>query len=356
MKKYRFLSVTALLAGVALVSSCTDDPDPVIVPPTESGLIEVDGGGATYPNTVFVSLRSGVQTPVARTAWDLAFSTGSDFKVLINGTTGAMASATAKTDINAVGAAEIAAAEASGELVMGFTNMVGILKVDNAANPLSQPAIAAVSATEASNVVYLLSRGASAAEARPWKKVRIIRKGDGYTLQHADADADTFSTLEITKNAGDNFVYVNFESGIVDVEPAKTDWDIAWTAGTSETAFPAATNGKLAYFYQDLAYHNIYGGTSAVAVLEETVPYAEFDETYVPSLALNSDNRLTIGSTWRFTGGGPPPSPTPTVYDTIYYIVKDSDGNVYKVRFLSLTKDGERGKPSFEYELVEAGN
>jgi len=353
MKKYRFLPVTALLAGVVLVSSCSDDPDPVIVPPTESGLIEVDGGGATYPNTVFVSLRAEKQTAVPRASWDLAFSTGSDFKVLINGTTGAMASATTKTDINAVGTTEIAVAEASGELIMGFTNMVGILKVDNAANPLSQPVIAAVSATDASNVVYLLSRGASAAEARPWKKVRIIRKGDGYTLQHANADATTFSTLDITKNADDNFVYVNFETGIVDVEPAKTDWDIAWTAGTSSTTSQGTT---LAYFYQDLVYHNIYGGTSAVAVLEETVPYAEFDETDVPSLAFNSDNRLTIGSTWRFTGGGPPPSPTPTVYDTIYYIVKDSDGNVYKVRFLSLTKDGERGKPSFEYELVEAGN
>ncbi len=352
MKHLRFLPMTALLAAVSVFSSCSDDPDPVVVPPNEEGLIEVDGGGATYPNTVFVSLRSGVQTPVARTTWDLAFSTGSDFKVLINGTTGAMASATEKTDINAVGATEVAAAEASGELVMGFTNMVGFNKVDDPANPLSKPVIAAVSASEASNVVYLLSRGASAAEARPWKKIRVVRNGQGYTLQHANADATTFSTLDITKNADDNFVYVNFETGIVDVEPAKTDWDIAWTAGTSSTTYQGTT---LAYFYQDLVYHNIYGGTSAVAVLEETVPYAEFDETDVPSLAFNSDNRLTIGSTWRFTGGGPPPSPTPSVYDTIYYIVKDSDGNVYKVRFLSLTKDGERGKPSFEYELVEAG-
>ncbi|MBN7802078.1 hypothetical protein J0A67_14485 [Algoriphagus aestuariicola] len=355
MKHLRFLPMTALLAAVSFFSSCSDDPDPVVVPPNEEGLIEVDGGGATYPNSVFISLRSGVQTPVARTTWDLAFSTGSDFKVLINGTTGAMASATDKTDINAVGATEIAAAEASGELVMGFTNMLGILHVDDAADPLSNPTIAAVSATEANNLVYLLSRGASGVDAKPWKKIRVIRNGEGYTLQHADADATTFTSLNISKDSDDNFVYVNFENGVVNVEPAKTDWDIVWTAGTSETAFPAATNGKLAYFYQDLVYHNIYGGTSAVAVLEETVPFAEFDETDVPSLVFNSDNRLTIGSTWRYTGGPSSPNP-PSAFDTIYYVVKDSDGNVYKLRFLSLTKDGERGKPSFEYELVEAGN
>ena len=355
MQQFRFLSITALLAGVTLFSSCEDDPDPVVVPPNESGLIEVNGGGVNYPNTVFVSLRSGDQTAVARDSWDLAFSTGADFKVLINGTTGAMASATTKTDINSVGTTEIDAAEVSGELVMGFTNMVGILRVDDAANPLSMPVISAISATEGSNLVYLLSRGASGVEAKPWKKIRIIRKGEGYTIQHANADATTFSTLDITKNKDHNFVYFNFESGIVDVEPKKTAWDIQWTAATSTTAFPQATNGKLAYFFQDLVFHNIYGGSSAVAVLEETVPYAEFDQTDVPSVIFNSDNRLTVGSTWRFAGGGPPPSPTPTVYDNIYYIVKDAEGNVYKVRFLSLTKDGERGKPSFEYELVVAG-
>lgn len=339
--------------GFGLLASCSDDPDPLVIPPNESGLIEVDGGGATYPNTVFVSLRSGAQTPVARASWDLAFSTGSDFNVLINGTTGAMASATGQTDINAVGAAEIAAAEASGELVMGFTNLVGILHVDDAANPSSKPVIAAVSATEGNNMVYLLSRGASGVDAKPWKKIRIIRNGEGYTLQHANADATAFSTLDVTKDNDRNFVYVSFESGIVEVEPAKTEWDIAWTAGTSSTPYPQATNGTLAYFYQDLVYHNIYGGSGAAQVLEATIPYEEFDETDIASLTFITDNRLTIGSTWRAGGG---PTSAPAVKDDVYYVVKDSDKNIYKVRFLSLTKDGERGKPSFEYELVEAGS
>lgn len=353
MKHLRFLPMTALMAAVSVFSSCSDDPDPVVVPPNESGLIEVDGGGATYPNSVFVSLRSGVQTPVARTTWDLAFSTGSDFKVLINGTTGAMASATTKTDINAVGATEIAAAEASGELVLSFTNLAGIEHVDDPANPLSKPVIAAVSATEGNNMVYLLSRGSSGVDAKPWKKIRVIRNGQGYTLQHADADATTFTSLNISKDADDNFVYVSFENGVVDVEPAKTGWDIQWTAGTSSTPYPQASNGTLAYFYQDLVYHNIYGGSSVVQVAEATIPYADFDETDVPTVTFNSDNRLTIGSNWR--GGGGPTS-APAVKSDVYYVVKDANANVYKVRFLSLTKDGERGKPSFEYELVEAGN
>ncbi len=352
MQQYRFLSLAALLAGITIFSSCSeDDPDPIVIPPTESGIIEVDGGGSTYPNTAFIQLRTGTQTAVARESWDLAFATGSDFKVLINGTTGAMASATGETDIDAVSSADMTAAD-SASLVLSFSNLVGILHVDDASTPLSKPAIAAISSTEGSNEVYILSRGASAVDAKPFKKIRIIRKGDEYTLQHSDADAATFTSVDITKDKDLNFVYFSFEKGIVNVEPGKNSWDISWTAGTSTAAFPQATNGTLAYFYQDLVFHNIYGGSSVAEVLEADVAYESFTEQSAEALTFNSTNRLAIGSNWR-SGGGP--GSGPAVKDDRYYIVKDIDANIYKVRFLSMTKDGERGKPSFEFELVSEG-
>ncbi len=337
------------MAAAPLLSSCEDDPDPVVVPPNESGLIEVDGGGATYPNSVFVSLRSGKQTAVARPSWDLAFSTGSDFKVLINGTTGAMASATGKADMNTVGQAEIDALKASGAIYLTTDNLESMLHVDDPANPLSNPAIETISATATSNEVYILNRGTNAVAEKPWKKIRIIRNGTGYTLQHADADAATFASLEVPKDTKQKFVYVSFENGIVSVEPDNSAWDIAWTAGTSSTNFGG---GPIAYFFQDLVYHNIYNSTSAVQVLEADIPYEDFAETDVPALVFETSSRLTIGSNWR-SGGGP--TSGPAIRTDRYYIIKDSDANIYKVRFLSLTKDGERGKPSFEYELVEAG-
>ncbi|PZX58208.1 HmuY family protein [Algoriphagus chordae] len=355
MKQVRILSFAALAAGMGLFSSCNDDdPKPVVIPPSESGLIEVDGGGSTYPNTAYIDLSTGEQTAIQRESWDLAFSSGSDFKVLINGTTGAMASSTGKTDISQVGADEIAAAEASGELILTFTNLEGILHVDDAANPLSNTAIAAISPTAGDNEVYLLNRGTSEATERPWKKIRITRNGTGYTLEHADADSDTFTSLEVSKNSEGNLVYVSFEDGIVEVEPAKTAWDIAWTAGTSSTPYPDATNGTLAYFFQDLVYNNIYGGVGAAQVLEADIAYADFTEEDVFSLSFETADRLVIGSSWR-SGGGPPGTPAPAVKTDIYYVVKDADANIYKVRFLSLTKDGERGMPTFEYELVVEG-
>ncbi|SFT74957.1 HmuY protein [Algoriphagus locisalis] len=349
MKQYHFLTLTALLAGVTLLSSCgDDDPEPVIVPPTESGLIEVDGGGAEYPNTAFIDLSKGTQTAVARESWDLAFATGSEFKVLINGTTGAMASATGETDINAVSAAGMTSAD-SAALVLSHTNPIGILHVDNPSDPLSSPIISAVSANDDNNEVYILSRGASAVDAKPLKKIRIIRNGEGYTLQHADADATEFSSVDISKDSDLNFVYFSFEDGIIDVEPGKAAWDIAWSAGTSTTPFPSAPNGTLAYFYQDLIFHNIYGGAAAVEVLEETIAYEAFIEGDAIGLSFNTTDRLSIGSNWRAGGG---PNSAPVVKEDVYYVIKDAEENIYKVRFLSVTKDGERGKPSLEFELV----
>ncbi|WP_339866758.1 HmuY family protein [uncultured Algoriphagus sp.] len=348
MQQYRFLTLTALMAGVTLFSSCSDDdPEPVVVPPTESGIIEVDGGGAEYPNTAYIQFRTGTQTAVARESWDLAFATGSEFKVLINGTTGAMAMATGETDINAVSAADMSAAD-SAAITYSVPNAVAIEHVDDVSNPLTAPVIEAISSTEANNEVYILNRGSSSATERTWKKIRIIRNGEGYTLQHADADATTFTSVDIAKDSDLNFVYFSFEDGIVDVEPGKTAWDIAWTASISSTNFGG---GAIPYFYQDLVYHNIYGGSAAAEVLEEDIAYENFTEQDAESLTFNTTNRLTIGSSWRYTGG-PPPSDPPHAFDTIYYVVKDSEGNIYKVRFLSLTKDGERGKPSLEFELV----
>lgn len=351
MKHYQSLTICSIFLGAGLFSSCNDDTAPIVITPDESGLMEINGGGATYPNTAFIKLRTSEQTAVKREDWDLAFYTGSDFKVLINGTTGAMASATGKTTLEEVGAEEITTAESTGELVLSFTNLEGILHVDDPSNPLSNPIIAPIGASDDENEVYLLNRGSSGATEKTWKKIKITRNGNGYVLEYADADANNSTSLEISKDDTKNFVYVSFETGIVEVEPAKKDWDIAWTAGTSSTPYPQASNGTLAYFFQDLVYHNIYGGTTTVEILEEEIPYENFLYSDIESLDFNSDNRLTIGSSWRAGGG---PSSSPAVLEDRYYIVKDSEDNYYKLRFLSLTKDGERGRPSFEFELVNS--
>lgn len=345
------LGFAAILLSGTLVS-CDPKEDPIVeIPPAEEGFIEVNGGGATFPNTVFISLRKEEQFAVGRTKWDLAFSTNSDFKVLINGTTGAMAYETTDVEINAIGDTHAAPLRTAGELELTFTNMNSILYVDNAQNPLSDPVIGVVSATDSENKVYILNRGSSGTDPRPWKKIRILRKDGNYLVQHADITATTFTSIKVAKDPKVNLVYLSFEDGLVTVEPEKSNWDFAWTAGTSTTPFGQAINGTMAYYFQDLVYHNIYGGVSAVQVLDSEIAYDNFDVQDIATLTFNTDNRLTVGANWR-SGGGP--NAAPTIRNDRYYIIKDANGNYYKVRFLSLTKDGERGRPSFEYALVKA--
>ncbi len=61
-------------------------------------------------------------------------------------------------------------------------------------------------------------------------------------------------------------------------------------------------------------------------------------------------SQVNIGSSWR-SGGGPGSSPA--VRADRFYVVKDADGNYYKVKFTALTTNGERGKPQLQYALVK---
>lgn len=338
-------------ALAAFMLSCADSEDPILgVPPVEEGFIEINGGGATFPNSVFINLSKGEQLPVSRKKWDLAFSTGTDFKVLINGTTGALAYPTGIFDMNAVGELQAEALRSSGRLEMSFTNMESILFVDLPSDPLSAPVMGSVSTSAASNQVYILNRGSFGLDPRPWKKIRVLIQDGKYLLQHADITSTTFSTMEVSKNKDFNFVYVSLEEGVVQVEPKKEDWDFMWSAGTSTTPFPQAVNGTLAYPFQDLVFHNVYGKVGAVQIMESDIAYENFTENNLTGLEFIQNNRLIIGSNWRGGGG---PNVSPTIRNDRYYIIRDSRGNIYKVRFVALTRDGERGRPSFEFALIK---
>ncbi|WP_291777050.1 HmuY family protein [Cecembia sp.] len=347
----KYIHVWIVGALAAFMFSCGDSEDPILeVPPVEEGEIEINGGGTTFPNSVFINLSKEEQLPVRRDKWDLAFSTGTDFKVLINGTTGALAYSTGIFDLNTVGEEQAEALRSSGRLEMSFTNMEAILSVDLPSNPLSAPVMGTVNSTSSSNQVFILNRGSFGIDPRPWKKIRILVQDGKYLLQHADISSTSFSTLEVSKDKEFNFIYVSFDEGIVEVEPKKGEWDFMWSAGTSITPFPQAVNGTLAYPFQDLVFHNIYGNVGAVQIMEADIAYENFTESNLSGLEFNIDNRLTIGSNWRGGGG---PNVSPTIRNDRYYILRDSRGNIYKVRFIALTRDGERGRPTFEFKLVK---
>ena len=353
MKKYNYIVLPFVLASFGLgFSSCSENEDPIVeVPPVEEAFIEINGGGSTFPNMVFVDLSKEVQTAVRRDSWDLAFNSGSEFNVLINGTTGAMAYETEFTDFAQVGADLEQELRSAGSLDLTFSNLDGIKYVDNPSNPLAEFNVLGQAATSAQSAkVFVINRGESGAESKPWKKIKIYRSNNAYIIEHAEVNSNQITSVQISKDEDFNFVYFSFENGKVEVEPKKSEWDFVWTAGTSSTPFPQAFEGTLAYFFQDLTYHNIYGGVSAIQIMEADIPFDSFSVAELSGLELDSENRLVLGSNWR-SGGGP--NSEPNIRNDRYYIIKDKNGNHYKLRFLSLTSGGERGRPSLEYALVK---
>ncbi|MFY7829452.1 MAG: HmuY family protein [Flectobacillus sp.] len=313
---------------------------------SEGSTLKLNGGtgGSSAVNSVWVDFSNNSQTAVARAAWDLGFYTGSSFVVKINNLTAATAIVTTKTDINQVSAADTVGKN----LTLGFETAHFAL-VDDVTGDISKTVIAAVSATDADNKVYILNRGTGGATAKKdLMKLRVLRNtSGGYTLQYAKLNETSYQTMTIAKDASLQFVYTSFDStSPVSVEPAKEKWDIQWTGALYKTALSATAD--IPYYFSDQVFINHLAGVQAAEVLTSTVSYDAFAESNISSITFGN-NRSVIGANWRATTG------TVGVKTDRFYVVKDASGNVYKLKFLNFTSadGGERGYPNIEYKLVK---
>jgi hypothetical protein len=313
----------------------------------------VNGGGATFPNTVFIDLSSNRQTGINRTTWDLGFYTDpSDFRVILNSSVAMMVKQVAKNDLASVVPADTLGFSADVAYSQTAPAVSQMAYIDYPNGDITKTAIAPISATATDNKVYIVNRGngvGNPAPVRGWKKIRIIRNtSGGYTLQYADIAATTFTSVDIPKDATHFFKYVSLDNGaIVSVAPEKKKWDLAWSYFGNVTNFGG---GEVPYMFQDIIIQN--RNVEVVKVMTATIAYAAFTESNLSSLTF-STSQTTIGADWR-SGGGP--GTPPAVRTDRFYIIKDGDNNYYKLRFTALTNGGgERGYPAVEYALIKKG-
>jgi|TARA_B110000116_G_scaffold25142_1_gene19290 hypothetical protein len=309
-------------------------------------------GGPNEPNQVYVDLSSNKETFVARDSWDLGFYGGDDFRVVINGSLFMATSPLATTDINSVNSASVALLQSA--IAVGTFNPDNEAYVDAPNGNILETAINEVSEDDSLNSVYLVNLGAEigtsqsnigsaviAGDARGWKKIRILRNGDGYRLQYADLDAISYNEVEISKDVDFNATYFSFNTdAIVNVEPQKAQWDLCFTVFTN------IITGAGSYGFSDFITHNRKGSVTSYSLVDNSISYTDFSSLNVDD-ALLEENQTVIGSSWRnvFTG---------TIIANTYYVLKDANNNYYKIRFLDLVNDsGERGYPRFEYKLLQ---
>jgi len=359
MMKMNTITKLGWVAAVALsISACSRDNDPTPeIPPSDGTELTLDGGegGATAENSVFVDLSAAEQKAVKRESWDLGFYTGNQFRVKLNNTSGASAIQLDATDLNSVDENDVDLEELA--IPLGTVDEFSLF--DDVSGDVNKTVIAEVSNIETDNKVYVInpiggSHGATI-DAENVYKIRVLRSGDDYTLQYAKLNATSYETLTVAKDADYNFNYVSFANGNTTVEPAKADWDFEWTWSLYFGAMP--TGAFYPYAFSDLIFVNYLAGVSAAEVLAETVTYADFSEADLVGVTF-STGRNTIGSNWRST------SPATGAKQDLFYLIKDADGNIYKVRFISMgaqsgdtppADGGKRGYPELEYKLVKRG-
>ncbi len=352
--------VSFSIAAVSVPNGTVSGNTNLAVSFTESaalgGTISPKIGGHNEPNQVYIDLSSQSQVDVKRDSWDLGFYGGDEFRVRINGAIYMGAAQLDATDINTIQEADVTALKDL--IVTGAPNTAQY--VDDPTGDITKTVIAEVSANEAENKVYLLKLGFEIStkipekvgdveiegDLRGWKKIRILRDGNNYVLQHADIDATTFEEITITKDSDYNFKFFSFNTNsLVDIEPKKDKWDLNFTVFTNVLNFgPGTLPG--AYGFSDFVVTNLKGGANSYMVSTDDFKYDDFALANVANDQFVADQR-GIGSNWRTLPGA-------ILKDDKFFVLKDADGNFYKIRFNALTDDrGIRGNPKFEYALLK---
>ena len=306
----------------------------------ESGQVTLDAGGSEFTQQAYFDFSKNTQTTVDKYSWDLGFYSGSDNRVTVNNAANVMARVLDVTDLAAVSADD----------TLGFAAVMSVpnydpsagasVWIDDQSGDLSLTAFGEISATSDDAKVFIIKRDG---EDRNWKKVRVYSTESGYTLEYADIDSEEFNTAEISKNAAFNFVHFDLDNGEVTTIPEKASWDIVY--GTYALRYPFGA-AAIPYGFKD--YILINRNDTQVAVVTE-LEYSAFAKTDVDGLEFSTSTDA-IGAEWRAGGG---PTSGPAVYEDRFFVLKDSQGNHYKIQFLSLTDaSGERGYTDLQFELL----
>lgn len=300
---------------------------------------------SNYTNNVYVDLSGNTTHLNARKSWTLAFTNDSRFRVVLNHSTQTTAAVTTKSDITQVSLADTATTADIYLAASRLTDPATLPLVDSWDGDLTKTVFAEVSATASENKVYLVAFEGSNTPKSQWYKVKVDRNGSGYKVQYARIGETTIKTVDFTKDADFNLSFLSLETGAVsNVEPKAKEWDIQYGYSTYNSGL------NTPYWFQDFVLLNYIGGAEAAQVATSTVSYDSYAESHIAATTF-AKTRDAIGSKWRVTSGA-----AIGVTKDVFYVIKDPEGNVYKLKFVNAglgSDGGERGKPVIEFKLVK---
>ncbi len=330
-RKIQLLIFSTLLI---LFTSCFKEDEPVppyVSPPgVTTNVAEI---GPTYDKQLFYDLQTDSFIKVVnRESWDLAFQCLSgEFQVFINSSKLMRVANTLSTNFN-----------------QNFTTTGLNWQYDNSGGWLDSTAFGewgTVNGNQVSsfNHVYIIDRGLAAGTGTNlgYKKLQILGFSNGkYTIRYANLDGSQPHEISFAKDPSYNFIFVSFDQGVVTVEPPKTTWDLLFTQYTAKVTQQStgivenySVNGVL------LNPHKV------VAAREFNKPFSDIVFSDLNQYNFTAQRDI-IGYDWKDYNFD---LAVYIIYSNKTYIVRDVEGNYYKLRFTSFTnQEGVRGYPTFE--------
>lgn len=339
MRKPNSKFYLALLLAFILISCSEDNKGPINPGQLPiNGTIKLEGGegGVMAQNSVYFDFSTGEQTVIERSSWHLGFHCGDQFGVILNNTLGSRA-IEAKNNVTVSTVLDSVSCRAyKNDLSLGMGSGSFNI-VDTIGYDLSKTVIK-------ENKTYIYDAGDAMLELY---KVQVVKKDDNtYTLSYALWNSSDVKTINITKKPDYRFIGVSLVNHtVLNMQPKKSQWDIVWGRNT----YISEIKLGVPFVISDVIFSN--QDVQVAEVSTETKSYKDFAVIDLATVKY-SDDIGTIGTEWRSTSGH---GSTASVKDDRFYILKDNEGNVYKIRFISMSEQdgGKRGYPEFEYELLK---
>ena len=328
------LLVLFCLMGMVLTACFKEDEK---VPPHIAGDVKMDTAAMTplYKNQVFYDLGTGsAVSTVLKTDWDLGFASDSNgVRIILNSS-------------NFMKAADM------GIVPIGFpADTSGVTwKFDKSdGNPDSSAIMGWIipngSDTTYSRHLFVIDRGMD--EQGNLRGLRQVifdsLKGNTFYFRFSNYNGTGLTSFSVSKQPGRNFAGFSFASGgqVKQVEPLRSDWDLKFTQYTTllftdlGEAYPYLVTGVLINPYK-----------VAVAI-DETNAFQDIKMANVSSYTFSSAEDQ-IGYDWKFYSFE---SGSYTVVTNKTYIIRDTEGFYFKLRFVSFyNQAGEKGYPVFEFQ------
>jgi hypothetical protein len=167
---------------------------------------------------------------------------------------------------------------------------------------------------------------------------------DIFYFRVANFDGSNIKSYSIVKNHLVNNVLFTFDAGSdVVSEPPESNWDLLFTQYTT-LLFTSLGNP-----YPYLVTGVLLNPNQVIVAQDSTELFENITFSSISNLSL-SNQQDRIGYDWKFynfdTGSY-------TVRMNLNYIIRDTEGYYYKLRFLGFYNEkGEKGYPSIEYQQL----